>query len=246
MLKNTLNVKGLKLKYIKILFLLVLFLRPSNALAMQTIFNVPSADVTEKGHVFMQEEAQFSGSNPNSYYVSTTYSAYGIGHNTEIDATLFNVGSPATQNISLGVGFKSAIPIPVLKDKFPKREFKLTVGSDMLLGLEGNGVGNWTYAHLSGRVPKLNTRLTAGISYGTKQVFGQETTAFIGGIEQPITKKFTLISDWYSGSEHFAGYLITGFSYALPKSTTLYAGYQIPNSSKVSNPGFVIELAKIF
>jgi len=214
--------------------------------ATQTIFNVPSADVTEKGHLFLQQEAQFNGSNPNSFLYSTTYSAIGIGHNTEIDATLFNVASPATQNISIGVGFKSAIPIPGLKEKFPEREFKFTVGSNLLLGLEGNGVGNWSYAHLSGRVPKLNTRLTAGMSYGTRQVFGQETTAFIAGVEQPLSKKLTLIGDWYSGDEHWAGYLITGFSYALPKNTTIYAGYQIPNNPNVGTNGFVLQIAKIF
>lgn len=214
--------------------------------AMQTIFNVPSADVTEKGHVFVQQEAQFSGVNPGAFFNGTSYGAVGIGHNTEIDTTLFNVGAPATGNISMGVGFKSAMPIVGLKDKFPEREFKLTVGSDMLFSLEGQGVGNWTYAHLSGRVPKLNTRLTAGMTYGTKQVFGQETTAFIAGVEQPITKKLNIIGDWYSGDEHWAGYLITGFSYALPKNTTLYAGYQIPNSPQVGSSGFVIEIAKIF
>lgn len=214
--------------------------------AMQTIFNVPSADVTEKGHVFFQEEAQTTPWNTDTAYVGTTYTALGIGHNTELDATLFNVGSPATQNISLGVGFKSAIPIPGLKEKFPEREFKFTIGSDMLIGLEGNCVGNWTYAHLSGRVPKLNTRLTAGVSYGGRQVFGQNTFSFIAGVEQPVTKKLNIIADWYSGSEHFAGYLISGISYALPKNMTLYAGYQIPNSPRVGTSGFVIELAKIF
>lgn len=235
------------LKIYKFIFILIFIgFNCQQVCAMQTIFNVPSADVTEKGHVFLQEEAQTTPWNTNTALFSTTYGAYGIGHNTEIDATLFNVGSPATQNISLGVGFKSAIPIPGLKEKFPEREFKLTVGSDILFGLEGNGIGNWTYAHLSGRIPKLNTRLTAGISYGTKQVFGQETTAFIAGVEQPVTKKLSLIGDWYSGNEHWAGYLITGFSYALPKNTTLYAGYQIPNSPQVGTNGFVIELAKIF
>ena len=235
------------LKFLKLLITLIFLCFSSvKVYAMQTIFNVPSADVTEKGHVFVQQEAQFNGSNPGAFFAGTTYGAYGIGHNTEIDTTLFNVGAPATQNMSIGVGFKSAIPIPGLKEKFPEREFKFTVGSEMLFGLEGNGVGNWTYAHLSGRVPKINTRLTAGISYGTKQVFGQETTAFIAGVEQPVTKKLSIIGDWYSGSEHWAGYLITGFSYALPKNTTLYVGYQIPNSPRVGNNGFVIELAKIF
>lgn len=235
------------MKYTKLILIFVFYyLSFTSASAMQTIFNVPSADVTPKEHVFLQQEAQFNGSNPGAFFLGTTYSALGIGHNTEIDATLFNVGAPATQNMTVGVGFKSAIPIPGLKEKFPEREFKFTVGSEMLFGLEGNGVGNWSYAHLSGRVPKLNTRLTAGMSYGTRQVFGQETTAFIAGVEQPITKKLTAIGDWYSGSEHWAGYLITGFSYALPKSTTLYMGYQIPNSPQVGNNGFVIELAKIF
>jgi len=214
--------------------------------AQQTIFNVPSADVTPQGHVFLQQEGQFSGSNPGAFFVGTTYTAVGVGHNTEIDATLFNVGAPATNNMTIAAGFKSAIPIPGLKEKFPEREFKLTIGSDILFGLEGNGVGNWTYATLSGRVPKINTRLTAGMSYGTRQIFGQETTAFIAGVEQPVTKKFSLIGDWYSGSEHWAGYLIVGGSYAFPKDTTLYTGYQIPNSPNVGGSGFVVELAKIF
>ena len=228
-----------------ITIILLIFLGPK-ANATQTIFNVPSADVTEKGHIFVQEEAQTTPWNTDKAFYSTTYGAVGIGHNTEIDATLFNVGSPATENISIGVGFKSAIPIPGLKEKFPQREFKFTFGSDMLFGLEGNDVGNWSYAHLSGRVPKLNTRLTAGVSYGSRQVFGENATAFIAGIEQPVTKKFSLLGDWYSGSEHWAGYLIVGGSYALPHNTTLYAGYQIPNGPNVGVNGFVIQLAKIF
>lgn len=235
------------MSYLKSLLIITFFaFNNISAYAMQTIFNVPSADVTPKEKRYFLQEAQFNGSNPGAFFNGTSFGAYGIGYNTEIDATLFNVSSPASQNISLGVGFKSAMPIPILKEKFPEREFKLTVGSELLLGLEGNDVGNWTYAHLSGRVPKLNTRLTAGISYGTKQVFGKQATAFIAGVEQPVTKKFSLIGDWYSGSEHFAGFLITGFSYAFPKNTTLYAGYQIPNTPQNGNNGFVIQVGKIF
>lgn len=232
-------------------FILIIFCFCLNckAYAQQTIFNVPSADVTEKGHVFLQEEAQFNawaGQNDN-FYLNTAYGAYGIGHNTELDATLFGVSAPDTPpDIALGVGFKSAIPIPVLKNKFPKREYKFVIGSEMLIGLEGNGVGNWTYAELSGRLPVLNTRLTGGVSYGGRQVFGINTVAFIAGVEQPITKKFELQADWYSGGEHFAGFLIAGFNYKFPKNTTLYAGYQIPNTPRNGTPGFVIQLAKIF
>lgn len=214
--------------------------------AQQTVFNVPNADVTPQGKIFLQQEGQFRPWNSGAFFVGTTYGAYGIGHNTELDVTLFNVGAPATNSITLGTGFKSAIPIPGLKDKFPAREFKITVGSEILTSLQGHGAGSWEYAHLSGRLPKLNTRLTGGVSYGTYQVFGKDTFCFIAAVEQPVTKKLNLIMDWYSGNEHFAGFLISGFSYNLPKNSAIYVGYQIPNSSQVGKSGFVVELARIF
>lgn len=231
-------------KCLLILFILVAFAAPSYA--MQTVFNVPSADVMDQGKVMLQEEVQAMPWSSDTVFINTIYSAVGVGHNTEVGVNLFNVASPATGNISLSTGFKSAIPIPGLDKKFPDREFKFTVGSEVLVGLEGNGVGNWTYGHLSGRLPKLNTRLTAGVSYGGRQVFGQNSVSFIGAVEQPLTKKLTAMTEWYSGNEQWAGYLIVGGSYKLPKSTTLYAGYQIPNSPKVGSSGFIIQVAKYF
>lgn len=218
----------------------------NSAFAQQTIFNVPSADVTPKGKTYLEQESQFRAWNPDAFWVGTHYAGYGIGHNTEIDVTLFNVGAPATNNISLGTGFKSVMPIAGLKDKYPNQEYKFTIGSQVLSGLQSQGAGNWTYAHFSGRLPVTRTRITSGMSFGTKQIFGENTTCFIGGIEQPVNKKITLLTDWYSGSEHFAGFLIPGFSYSMPKDTTLFVGYQIPNSSQNGPSGFVIELAKIF
>jgi len=232
-----------KLSIIIYIFGLYLLNAPS-VLAQQTIFNVPSAEVTPKGKVFLQPEFQFRPWNPGRNMLNTDYFAVGIGHNTELDLTLFNASSPSSGNITLGAGFKSAVP--VFNKKFPKREFKVIIGTEVLASLEGNGAGNWSYAALSGRTPKTNTRLTAGVSAGTKDIFGVDTVAFIGGIEQPITKRFSLQADWYSGTEHFAGFLIPGFAYAFPKDVTLYAGYQIPNSPKNGVSGFVIEVAKIF
>ena len=215
------------------------------AYAQQTVFNVPSADVTPEGHLFLQHESQFRPYNPHSFWLGTHYTAVGIGHNTELDATLFNVSTPRSNNITLGLGFKSAMPVAGLKEKFPEREIKLTVGSEVLVSLEGEGVGNWSYAHLSGRLPKLNTRVTAGISAGTKQVFGKNTVDFIAAVEQPVTKKLCIIGDWYSGHDNFTGFLIVGVSYKLPKDSAVYAGFQFPNSTSNGHSGFVIEVSKI-
>lgn len=213
------------------------------AQAQQTIFDVPSADVTPKGTVFLQHESQFRPWKPNRFWSGTHYAALGVGHHTELDVTLFNVSAPASDNIALGFGFKSVMP--VLEKRFPEREFKITAGTMVPVSLQGQGVGNWSYATGSFRFPKTRTRITAGASTGTKQIFGRNMVGFIGGYEQPVTKRFSLIGDWHSGT-HAYGLFIPGFSYAVTDSMTLYAGYQIPNNKRSGSSGFVLELAKFF
>jgi hypothetical protein len=212
------------------------------AMAQQTIFNVPSADVTPKDHVYLEHESQFKPWRPNAFWLGTHYTALGVGHNTELDMTLGNVSAPASENILLDLGFKSNVLI--LPRKFPKRELKLTAGTIIPVSLQGKGVGNWSYAHLSGRIPKLNTRITAGVNAATTVFCGRDMVGFIGGYEQPITKRFSLIGDWFSGT-HANGYFIPGFSYVITGPTTLFVGYQIPNTKRVGPQGFVIEISTL-
>ncbi len=211
------------------------------AQAQQTVFNAPSADVMPLGETFLQHESQFRTWQPGRFIVNTEYYAHGIGHNIELNATLFNLNAPPSDNIALGLGFKKIVPL--LPKKWPQRELKLTVGEIVPISLQGEGVGNWTYAHLSGRVPKLKTRLSAGVSTGTRQIFGRTTVGFVGTYEQPITRRLQLQGDWFSGT-HALGFFITGFSYALPGNVTLFGGYQIPNNKRSGRQGFVFEMAK--
>lgn len=226
--------------------LLVAAFKAPAATAQQTIFNVPSATVTPKGHVFLQNEGQFRSWRPGAFYVGTQYQALGVGFNTELDLTLFNLSAPKSGKVVLGTGFKSCIP--VLKNKWQERELKLTIGEMIPVALEagdGSGVGNWTYVTVSGRLPKLNTRLTAGLSTGTAHIFARAHTAFIGGYEQPITKWLALQGDWFAG-RHGLGLFIPGFSVSFPRDYTLYCGFQIPNTQENGRTGFVVELAKQF
>jgi len=226
----------------KIIFIFAFF-AASSALAQQTIFNVPSADITEKNKSFIQHESQFRTKDPDQFINTTNYFARGIGSNTEIDATLFNVGSPASKNASLGLGFKSVLPIG--GEEIKSYQPKIILGSQIPFSLQGNGVGHWLYSAGSITLPQTNSRFTAGISSGTRQIFAKNVTCFIGGFEQKITQDLTFINDWYSGN-HAAGIFATGFSYPIPYEFMLFAGYQIPNSKKVGRNSFVIEIAKIF
>lgn len=212
-----------------------------SAEAQQTIFNVPSADVTPKGEIFLQHESQFRTWRPGRFINSTEYSAYGLGHGTELDVTVFNVNAPASDNITLGVGLKKSVPL--FPRRFPRQELKLTVGQLIPVSLQGQGVGNWSYAHLSTRAPRLKTRVAVGVSTGTRQIFGRTTVGAIATLEQPVTKRLSLQGDWYSGT-HALGFLIAGFTYALPYDTVLFGGYQIPNTPRYGRQGFVLEFAR--
>jgi len=228
----------------RIILIICFFGSMQIVMAQQTVFNVPSADVTPKDVLFLQHESQFRPWNPQSYWWGTHYAAYGIGHNTDIDMTLLNLSSPNSHNMSLGIGFKHSIPVFPKNETCRTREIKVTVGSEVLIPLQNNGVGNWSYAHISGRLPKLNTRLTSGISVGTQQFTGTNCpVSFIAAIEQPVTKKLNIIGDWYSGNNNVYGFLIAGISYQLPKDSTIYLGYQIPNSAHNGKSGFVVELS---
>ena len=217
------------------IFFLLMFFSINEAYAQQTLFNVPSADVTEKGMIFVQQEGQFS----DKFGLFTSYGAYGIGKNTEIDLTLFGVGTKKVRNEVLGFGFKTFIPL------HEKSETKLTFGTLLPVSLRGNGIGGSAYSHLSARLPKLKTRFTAGGFVGTTTVFGRDFISFIGAVEQPINKKFGLQVEWYSG-KHSNGFLIPGFYYNFPQNATLWVGYQIHNNKVNGDNGFVIELSKIF
>jgi len=211
--------------------------------AQQTIFSVPSADITQKDKNFVQHESQFRAKSPGEFWAGTHYAARGIGYNTEIDATLFNLSSPASKNVAFATGFKSVLPIPI--KEISSYQPKIIFGSMIPFSLQGNGIGNWTYLENSFFIPQSDTRLTGGISFGTKQIFGSDVVCFIGGFEQKITDKLSYIGDWYSGNNAL-GVFSTGISYNLPKNVIFYGGYQIPNSKKIARNGFIIEIAKIF
>lgn len=216
------------------------------AASQQTIFNVPGDGMTPAGKLFVQNEGQFRPWTPGAFYLGTQYLSLGVGHNTELDTTLFNFASPKAGPVTLAVGAKSVIPL--CKDRLKNRQLKLIVGQMIPIALERSGgvdgVGNWSYASLSARLPWSNTRLQGGVSTGTRQIFGRTHVCFIGGYEQPLTSRFSLIGDWFSG-RHSQGLFIPGFSCALPRDVTLYCGFQIPNFRENGRTGFVVELAKI-
>jgi hypothetical protein len=95
-------------------------------------------------------------------------------------------------------------------------------------------IGNYVYAQAS-KTFSTKTRLTFGGYHFSDNVVAANSQRAGGqfGFEQPITSKFGVAADWYTG-KHAAGYFTPGFNFKPHPKVTGYVGYSIGNSG-VSN-----------
>ncbi len=173
-------------------------------------------------------ESQARPWGPSPAWNSTHFLTFGVGSGFELTATLFNVEAPVTDRSSLALGFKMFRPL--FPEVLPETRLGITFGMKAVISLFGQGIGHWVYAHLSGRLPVLRTRIAAGLSHATSQLFKVDKLVFIGSLEQPLgTEKFNLVAEWFSG-EHDLGNLIVGFTYHPSHTWIFVAGFKIPTS----------------
>ena len=217
-------------------------------LGQQTIFNVPSADIAVKKDWFFQHQTTTRVWNPGRSWVQTNAFGYGIGHYIELDATLFNLDVKHPKDSTLSVGFKTSIPLLGEKAKMPLR---LVVGDMFEFSerpLDQSRVrnpheGNWMYAMLNTEIPRLKTRITGGVTDGTKVLFGERTNGFLGGVEQPLSNRWTFQADWFSG-HHELAYLIPGVVYRFQERWMLSVGFQVPNKPSTGARAIIVELTR--
>jgi hypothetical protein len=206
--------------------------------AQQAIVNMPSADITPKGGLFLMHESQWRPWNPDRSWYGTNFLAYGVGWNTELAVTSYNTGTPAASNETIGFGFKTAVPLSGRNGG--AREHKLTVGSMALASLTGKGMGNFSYVHYSFRLPKAKTRLTGGGWFGSEQLFLRKTGSVLAGVEHPLSKKVILLAEWFAG-RHDLGFLIPGVLWHPTPKQFVVVAYKFPNQTANGKQGLVLE-----
>jgi len=197
------------------------------ARAQQTIFNVPTADVLEKGKVYAEnddlwrpQEAEFAS--------FALRGVYGCGGNVEGGVNLGGVVTPGRSTPTATAAIKWQ---PVKTGNFA-----LTTGAHGLFFLRGSEDGapaGHFYAHGSYAFP-TNTRFTAGGWVATPGYASSKTTGgALAGLEQKLAEHLNLIADWYSGKNEI-GYFTPGFS-STWGGFTLYAGYSFKNGESKGN-----------
>jgi len=203
--------------------------------AQQTIFDVPSADVAVQHDWFYQHQTVARAWSPERHWIQTNAYGYGVGLHTELDVTWFNLDLTAPRLSNASVGFKTSLPVIGEHARF--------VFGD-LVQVDGSGhMGNWAYSMLQLQTRRTGTRLTGGISSGTSVLFGEKTTGVLGGVEQPIGRRWMFQADWFSG-RHDLAYAIPGLVYKFHSHWMASFGYQIPNRHAHGYRAVVLELTR--
>lgn len=240
-----------------ILLWMVLALFSVPVAAQQTIINVPSIEQTKSGKAFFLHESQVRNWDGNSYWLTTNFFTYGVTERFEVALTTYNIGTPVKANQAVGLGWKTAQP--VLAASLPKWEIKLGAGQMLPFNLRDQRIGLWTYGQASMRVPGLGTRLMGGISNGPANLFGRNTTHFIGSVEQPlkgvgdlvggdvgrIIGQSAIVAEWFAGTHEF-GDFVPGVNWHDDQGWVVILGYKFSNKPGRRDDGLIIEIGKTF
>lgn len=199
----------------------------SAARAQQTIFNVPSADVLDKGKFYLESDVLWRPQEPN-FALFTERGVYGFGANIEAGV---NFGGFLTPGRSVPYA------TPNIKwQPWHNETLAFTTGAFGLFYLRGSKDGNpavlW-YGEASYKLP-TNTRVTAGGYWASSGYAASDPQAgALVGFEQKINDHLNIIADWISG-DNGIGYFTPGVSVPLGP-WTIYLGYSLKNGDSKGN-----------
>ncbi len=216
----------------------------ASANAQQTIFNVPSTDVLEKGKVYGELDAAFKFNRQNALGKFSSFVprvVVGTGNNVEVG---FNI----TGNIQPGAD--STTLVPSVKWKFYQNEknaVALIAGSNVYIPVRRRVYNIGSYSYVAGSKTINKTRLTAGGYYFSKNIVAAAGRA--GGqfaVEQTVNSKFSVAADWITG-KHASGYFTPGLIYKPTPKTTAYFAYSLGNTQlRQGNHFFLFEIGYNF
>ena len=225
-------------------FVSVLFLNCTTVQAQQTIFNVPSTDVLDKGKIYAELDASLKPTNSSDVPRFSSFVprlVIGAGNNVEFGLNLTGNIQPDADSTTL---------VPTIKWKPFQSEggWAMVVGDNFFIPVRNRAydAGNYVYAEMS-KSFKSGTRITFGGYDFTRNVVATANRA--GGqfgLEQPLNKEVTFAADWFTG-KHSNGYFTPGIIFKAGPKVTGYAGYSIGNENvSGGNHFFLLELGYNF
>ena len=215
----------------------------AKANGQQTIFNVPTPDVLDRGKVYVELDASLKANDADALGKFSSFVpriVVGVGKKIEVGLNL-------TGNIQPGAD--STTVVPTIKWKFYEREtLSLFAGTHIYIPVRHRSynIGCYSYAAVSRSIGK--SRLTAGGFIASKNVFAPHASRGGGqfGFEHAVNRHVTFAADWITG-RHASGYFTPGVIYKPHAKVTTYLSYSIGNDNAVGgNQFFLLEVGYNF
>ena len=210
------------------------------ARAQSTLFNIPSTDVVAPKKTYLEFDfiSHLEPHDEGGFQAYVPRAVFGAGRKVEVGVNVAFLDAEAPdQAVELQPNVKVQL--------YNNEDNGVAVASGGILYTPiKNRAGVDTFGLLYTVVSKkvkgtYGPRITGG-GYGLvgrANGNGSEGGAIVG-YEQPLHSKVNFVADWLSGKNRF-GYVTPGFSFTLPKSSALYAGYSIGNFGRKNNALFV-------
>jgi len=223
-----------------LLALFIALFAAKRACAQETVFDVPSADILDKGKVYGELDGTARPVDP--IYTFTPRVVVGIGHQIEIGANFNGLTTPVTGELNFS---------PTIKWRLwnvGTTGWSFYAGDDLFFPVRQRSysAGNYSYAFFA-KEWKDGTRVGIGGYNFTKNVVATANRA--GGqftLEQKISNRVTLAAEWYTGN-HAAGYVNPGAVIKVTPKLTGFLAYQIGNAGVTKgNHQFLWELGYNF
>jgi hypothetical protein len=202
--------------------------------AQQTIFNVPSTDVLDRGKVYAELDVSFKPNEPRfSSFVPRI--VIGAGGNVEFGLNLAGNIQPGSDSTTL---------VPTLKYRFYRNEKKnvsIVTGTNFFIPVRNRAYNFGTYSYVNVSKTINKTRLTGGAYVTGRNVFAANAVRSGGqfAVEQTINDKFSVAADWISG-KHASGYFTPGVIYKPHPKVTSYWSYSIGNAGASNGNHFFL------
>jgi len=204
------------------------------ARAQETVFNVPSADVLDKGKAYYEWDATLGDTAASA--ALTPRSVYGVGHGIEtgINVSSFNTPDPGT------VAIVSATKWQFFESR--QHGIVLFAGDHVFLPIQQRTYPIGNSAYIAAAKTFAGTRIAAGVYDFSAHVIDHANRAGVqASIEQTISPRFALATDWYSGNNSM-GFVTSGLACKI-STFTLYTTYEMGNHDLLhGNHAILLEL----
>lgn len=227
------------------LAIILLTLANTDSPAQQTIFNVPTTDVLDKGKVYGELDASFKFNDQRDVRRFSSFVprvVVGVGGNVEVGLNV---------NGNIQPGADSTTLVPTVKWRFyqnKKKDVAVIAGTNLYIPVRNRAynVGSYSYVNVS-KTFNEKTRLTAGGYVFSKNVVASSARGGAQfGVEHTVNGKLVLAADYLTG-KHANGYFTPGIFYKPTPKVTAYLGYSIGNGNfNGGNHFFLFELGYNF